>query len=144
MRSGNKVSEFGNTSKRTFKPNVVISQFYSELLGEKVKMRVTTRVQKTIHKQGGLDNFMLLSQEKDHICESALALRQRIEAAFLQKGVANLAVKDPKANAGLEGAHCVEGASPKTPSAVAEADDLADLVPTISIPLRSLEVRAAP
>ncbi|KAI9034387.1 hypothetical protein DFJ74DRAFT_592667, partial [Hyaloraphidium curvatum] len=79
VRAGNRVSAFGNRTKRRFKPNVVLSHFHSELLGETVRMRVTARVQKTIHKKGGLDNYLLLSRERDHVCEHALALRKRIE-----------------------------------------------------------------
>jgi large subunit ribosomal protein L28 len=133
VRSGNIVSDFGNTTKRKFKPNVVVSEFYSELLEKSIPMRVTTRVQRTVHKKGGLDNFMLLSKEKDHVCEHALALRKQIEEKFLEKGIANLAVGEDikRQNSGLEGAHCLE----ERVAALAE-DTLDDLVPTIAVKVR--------
>lgn len=148
VRSGNKVSEFGNTTKRQFKPNVILSEFYSELLGQSIQMRVTTRVQKTIHKQGGLDNYLLLSKEKDYLCKDALALKKQVEEKFLEKGVGSLAVKEStkRRYAGLEGAHCAEeqpGSIGRSATAAADNEDILDLVPSISVSVRQAATATA-
>lgn len=55
---GNQISEMKNKSSRTWLPNVVSKKLWSESLNRFVKMRLTTRVLKTITKEGGLDNYV--------------------------------------------------------------------------------------
>lgn len=57
--SSNTCSEAGNKNKRSHKPNVVTASLYSEILDKVFKVKVATRVLKTIEKEGGLDRYLL-------------------------------------------------------------------------------------
>lgn len=46
-------------NKRVWKPNAHEQKLYSELLGCKLKVMVTTSMLRTIDKHGGLDNYLL-------------------------------------------------------------------------------------
>lgn len=52
-------SESGNKNLRTHKPNIVRQSLYSEILNKSIKLKVATRVLKTIDKEGGLDEYLL-------------------------------------------------------------------------------------
>jgi ribosomal protein L28 len=52
-------SEFRTKTRRRWLPNVQKHRFFSEALGESIRLKVTTRVMRTIDKVGGLDNYLL-------------------------------------------------------------------------------------
>ena len=56
---GNNVSHAVNKTKRKFLPNLHNTSFYSEILGKKIKMKVTSKGIKTVEKNGGIDEFIL-------------------------------------------------------------------------------------
>ena len=56
---GNNVSHAVNKTKRKFLPNLHNTSFYSEILGKKIKMQVTSKGIKTVEKNGGIDNYIL-------------------------------------------------------------------------------------
>lgn len=51
-------SESGNKSLRTHLPNIQKSKLWSETLGRTIQTKVSTKVLKTITKEGGLDNYL--------------------------------------------------------------------------------------
>lgn len=55
---GNQVSEMRNKSRRTWIPNAIHKQLWSEALNRMIKIRLTTRVLRTITKEGGLDRYL--------------------------------------------------------------------------------------
>lgn len=57
--SGHTCSESGNKNLRSRKPNIVSASLYSEALDKVFKIKVSTRVLKTVDKEGGLDNYLL-------------------------------------------------------------------------------------
>ena len=57
--SGNNVSHAKNRTKRRFLPNLQNTSFFSEILGKKIKLRVTSKGIKTVEKNGGIDNYIL-------------------------------------------------------------------------------------
>ena len=59
VMSGNNVSHAKNKTKRKFLPNLHNASFYSEILGKKIKMQVTSKGIKTVEKNGGIDNYIL-------------------------------------------------------------------------------------
>jgi large subunit ribosomal protein L28 len=61
VRFGNRVadSEFKTKTRRRWHPNVQNKHVFSEALDRKVKVKMTTRVMRTIDKVGGLDNYLL-------------------------------------------------------------------------------------
>ena len=60
--SGNNVSHAVNKTKRRFYPNLHNVSFFSEVLGKKIKLKVTSRGIKTVEKNGGIDKYLLNSK----------------------------------------------------------------------------------
>ena len=60
--SGNNVSHAVNKTKRRFLPNLQNVSFFSEILGKKVRLKVSSRGIKTVEKKGGIDNFVINSK----------------------------------------------------------------------------------
>ena len=56
---GNNVSHAVNKTKRKFLPNLQSTWFYSEVLGKKIKLKVTSKGIKTVEKNGGIDTYLL-------------------------------------------------------------------------------------
>ena len=56
---GNNVSHAVNKTKRKFLPNLQSTSFYSEILGKKIKLNVTSKGIKTVEKNGGIDTYLL-------------------------------------------------------------------------------------
>ena len=56
---GNNVSHAVNKTKRKFLPNLQSTSFYSEILGKKIKLKVTSKGIKTVEKNGGIDSYIL-------------------------------------------------------------------------------------
>lgn len=59
IRFGDQVSEMGNRTRRSFKPNTQYCTMYSEYLNRRVKVRVAVDVIKKIDEAGGLDSYIL-------------------------------------------------------------------------------------
>ena len=60
--SGNNVSHAVNKTKRRFYPNLHNVSFFSEVLGKKIKLKVSSRGIKTVEKNGGIDNYIINSK----------------------------------------------------------------------------------
>ncbi len=60
--SGNNVSHAVNRTKRRFYPNLHNVSFFSEILGKKIKLKVSSRGIKTVEKSGGIDNYIIRSR----------------------------------------------------------------------------------
>ncbi|KAF2093159.1 hypothetical protein NA57DRAFT_22892, partial [Rhizodiscina lignyota] len=60
IRAGNTVSSKNEIKTRTkWRPNIQYKNLYSQALARHVKIRVATRVLRTIDKVGGLDEYLL-------------------------------------------------------------------------------------
>lgn len=82
---GNTISHSGTKVRRSWKPNVQTKKYYSELLGEELKLRVTTRAMRTIDKYFGLDNYLLQSRPTKLGEGLPLELRARVQEALQAK-----------------------------------------------------------
>ena len=60
--TGNNVSHAVNKTKRRFFPNLQNTSFFSEILGKKIKLKVTSQGIKTVEKNGGIDKYLLNSK----------------------------------------------------------------------------------
>jgi len=80
VQTGNNVSHANNKSRRRFLPNLHQVTLLSEILREKVRMRVTTTGLRTIEKRGGIDGF-LLSTPNAKLEPVALKLKRRVKKA---------------------------------------------------------------
>lgn len=94
--SGSNVSHSNAHTKRTFKPNLQLKTFFSDLLQRGIRLRLSTRAIRTIDKYNGLDGFMLNVKNRrvvEDFSDSARAVRKEILAA------APAEAKAPKAKA---------------------------------------------
>jgi large subunit ribosomal protein L28 len=82
--SGNLRSHAENKTKRTFRPNLCHVTLMSELLGRKVRLRVSARALKTVEHRGGLDAF-LLKADSDDLSATCLKLKREIQKAQAAK-----------------------------------------------------------
>ena len=76
-RSGNRVSHAVNKTKRKFRPNLCNVTLMSDVLGKKVRLRVSARALKTVEHNGGLDAF-LLKAKNDQLSDDCLKLKRDI------------------------------------------------------------------
>ncbi len=59
FQTGNNVSHAKNRTKRRFMPNLQNISFISEILGQKIQLKVAASTIRTVEKKGGLDDFLL-------------------------------------------------------------------------------------
>lgn len=79
VQTGNNVSHANNRTRRRFLPNLQSTVMLSDTLGP-IRMRVTTNAVRTIDKNGGLDAF-LLGTNNSKLTIDARRLKRRIEKA---------------------------------------------------------------
>ena len=77
---GNNVSHANNKTKRRYLPNLQEVTLLSDILGQSVRLRVTTNGLRTIEHNGGLDAY-LLSTPDTKLPAEARRLKRRIEKA---------------------------------------------------------------
>lgn len=82
--TGNNVSHANNKSRRRFLPNLQETSVLSDALGQMVRLKVTTRGLKTIEHNGGLDAFLLTTNDSVLPVESR-RLKKRVQAALAKK-----------------------------------------------------------
>ncbi|GAA6007833.1 hypothetical protein JCM10207_004892 [Rhodosporidiobolus poonsookiae] len=81
LQSGNNVGEtFNNKTRRTWLPNVQLKSVWSEALGRKLRLKVTTGALRTIDKVGGLDAY-LFRMRPERLGERGLELRSMVQEA---------------------------------------------------------------
>jgi large subunit ribosomal protein L28 len=78
VQVGNNVSHANNKTKKRFLPNLQVTSLYSDTLDEMVRVRIAAKGLRTIEHNGGIDQFLLTSKDKD-LGEDALKIKRRIE-----------------------------------------------------------------
>ncbi|MEQ1717069.1 MAG: 50S ribosomal protein L28 [Hyphomicrobium sp.] len=78
--AGNIKSHAENKTRRTFRPNLCQVTLMSDILGRKVRMRVSARALKTVEHRGGLDAF-LLKAKNDELSADCLKLKREVQKA---------------------------------------------------------------
>lgn len=58
IQFGNQISEFRNKSRRTWLPNINRHKLWSETLRRDINIKTTSRVLRTITKEGGIDRYL--------------------------------------------------------------------------------------
>ncbi len=61
---GHNVSHANNKTKRTFLPNLHNVTLISDILGQGVKLRVSTHGLRSVEHNGGLDNWLLKTKDE--------------------------------------------------------------------------------
>jgi large subunit ribosomal protein L28 len=85
--SGQLRSHAENKSKRKFRPNLHNVTLMSDVLGRKVRMRISARALKSVEHRGGLDAF-LLKAKNDDLSAALLKLKREIQKAQTNKAAA--------------------------------------------------------
>ncbi|KZT26014.1 hypothetical protein NEOLEDRAFT_260888 [Neolentinus lepideus HHB14362 ss-1] len=82
--SGNSIPFSKGKTKRSWLPNVHTKRLFSDALGEKIKLKVTSKALKTVKKFGGLDGY-LLHTKSDKLGWEGMRLRLRVEKKLEEK-----------------------------------------------------------
>jgi large subunit ribosomal protein L28 len=85
--TGNNVSHANNKTRRRFLPNLQETTLLSDILGADVKLRLSTRGIRTVEHNGGIDAF-LLTTNNSKLPEEAKVLKRRILRAQAKKQAA--------------------------------------------------------
>ena len=75
--SGNNVSHANNRTRRRFLPNLQDASLLSDVLGQAIRMRLSTRAIRTIEQKGGIDAY-LLATPASRLTVDAKALKRRL------------------------------------------------------------------
>lgn len=78
--AGQRRSHAENKTKRKFRPNLQNVTLMSDILGKKVRLRVTTRALKSVEHRGGLDAY-LLKARNEQLSPDCLKLKREIQKA---------------------------------------------------------------
>lgn len=81
---GNKVSHANNKSRRRWQPNLQVCSFPSEILADKVTLRLTANGIRTVEHNGGIDAW-IMQTPKSRLSEEALKVRRSMEKALARK-----------------------------------------------------------
>lgn len=87
VQTGNNVSHANNKTRRRFLPNLQETSVLSDALGQMVRLKVSTRGLKTIEHNGGLDAF-LLGTNDSRLTADARRLKKRVVKAVANKAAA--------------------------------------------------------
>ena len=90
VQVGNNVSHANNKTKRRFMPNLQVTRLLSDALGQQVRLRLTVNAIRTIEHNGGLDNFLLTTPNRN-LPEEAQVLKRRISRAAAKRSEASAA-----------------------------------------------------
>lgn len=83
-QTGHNVSHSNRRTKRTFDVNLQNATFYSDALKRAVALRVTTRAIRTVQKVGGLDAFLVKTDDAK-LPPEGLRLKRRVKKAMRGK-----------------------------------------------------------
>ncbi len=78
--AGNNIAHSHTKTKRRFRPNLQNVTLTSEALGRKLSLRIATSTLRTVQKRGGLDAFLLASDDSE-LPPRALRLKRSIQRA---------------------------------------------------------------
>jgi large subunit ribosomal protein L28 len=98
-------------TRRTWKPNAQTASLFSDILGRRIRLRVTTAALRSIDKAGGLDRYVL--DTDDGKLDSARAVELKVDmlqALLRRQGAAQASGMLPLAAAAVagEGAAVIE------------------------------------
>lgn len=77
VQYGHNVSHSKRATNRRFEPNIQKVRLQSETLGQRVPLSIATRTLRTVQKKGGLDAF-LLETDDGKLPAGALRLKNKI------------------------------------------------------------------
>ena len=90
VQTGHNVSHANNKTKRRFLPNLCAVTLISDVLNERVRLRVSAAALRTVEHRGGLDAF-LVKAKADELSDRAALLKRRVERAVAAEAAAEAA-----------------------------------------------------
>ncbi len=87
VQTGHNVSHANNKTKRRFLPNLCAVTLISDVLNERVRLRVSAAALRTVEHRGGLDAF-LVKAKADELSERAALLKRRVVRAVAAEAAA--------------------------------------------------------
>jgi large subunit ribosomal protein L28 len=78
--AGNNIAHSNTKTKRRFQPNLQNVTLASEALGRKLSLRIATSTLRTVQKRGGLDAFLLATDDAK-LPPQALRIKRSIQRA---------------------------------------------------------------
>ena len=82
---GHNVSHSNRKTNRRFDPNLQKITFYSDALRGRVGLRVSTRVLRTVQKYGGLDAFLLATDDAK-LAPEGLRIKHKVKRVLAGRG----------------------------------------------------------
>ena len=64
VQYGHNVSHSKRATNRRFEPNIQKVRLHSDALGQAVTLKIATRTLRTVQKKGGLDGFLLGTEDR--------------------------------------------------------------------------------
>ncbi len=83
VQTGNNVSHAHNKTRRRFLPNLQKTSLFSDVLGQSVRLKVSSHAIRTVEQKGGLDAFLLDARDAD-LEPEILRLKKKIKKAQAQ------------------------------------------------------------
>ena len=90
VQVGHNVSHANNKTKRRFMSNLQVASVLSDALGHSVRLRLTPRGIKTIEHNGGIDAY-LLGTNDSKLSPEMLTLKRRVTSAKAKKDAKKVA-----------------------------------------------------
>ena len=84
VQYGNNVSHANNKTKRRFMSNLQVASVLSDVLGHSIRLRLTPRGMKTIEHNGGIDAY-LLGTNDSKLTPEMTVLKRRVVSAKAKK-----------------------------------------------------------
>ncbi len=82
---GHNVSHSNRKTNRRFDPNLQKVTFYSDALRRRVPLRVSTRVLRTVQKKGGLDAYLIATDDAK-LAPEGLRIKHKVKRALAGRG----------------------------------------------------------
>jgi len=82
--TGNNVSHANNKTRRRFLPNLQEAALLSDILGQRIRLRISTRAIRTIERRGGIDAFLLGTPDR-RLSTEIQTIKRRLERAQARK-----------------------------------------------------------
>ncbi len=82
--TGNNVSHANNKTRRLFLPNLQEAALLSDILGQRIRLRISTRAIRTIERRGGIDAFLLGTPNR-RLSAEVQTIKRRLERAQARK-----------------------------------------------------------
>jgi len=87
VMTGNNVSHANNRTRRRFLPNLVNVTLTSDVLNQRVRLRIAAAALRTVEHRGGLDAFLQKAKDRD-LSPKAQLLRRQVLKKIAENSVA--------------------------------------------------------